>query len=783
MRRLRARSLAPVLVLVTAFASQAAFAEDPAPAPAPAPAPQQTPDNGIAEGSDIVVTGTKANTIAPVTASLQETQPASIISRSFIEDSLPASADFNDIALISLSVSNAGGENGVGLNESKTTIRGFQDGEYNITYDGVPFGDTNGPTHHSNTFFPSNTIETLVVDRGPGNASQLGESTYGGNMNLFSRETRQDASAEFKAAYGSFDTVLLRGLLQSGAIDKLNGTEAVLSAQYIRTDGRLSLSGYNQKNVFGKVVIPLASNVHLSLLSTYNKNHFFQPDKNGVTLEQVALFGKYYNLNNDPTSQNYYKYNVTTKTTDFEIAKLDAEIAPGTTFVNTAYTYYYDNETLSGASATTLPVSVGGPAQTVTLEPGATPVSGVPGYTKTNKYRVWGDIPKARFDLGFATLTAGAWIERADTFRQQSDVDLVTGAPNYVEKTIKLPNGKANPLGAPANVKFNQNSDFNNTQEFVELELRPLPGLTITPGYKHVDFNIDIDAQYNQTTRIPQKISETYTKDLPFATINYAITPRLSVYGQYAKGMAVPILGDLYVNNPSLSSIQPQTSTNYQAGAVYHGDRLSLDADVYDININNKIQQETVIDDTGTSQTAYFNEGRVLYKGIEGQATYALDGGFAVFANGSINYAKEAVTHNQVSNSPKSTAAGGFLYKQGPIHFSLIDKWTGPQYATAETINSDGVPIIDLSNGGSGRLVRISPYNTTILALSYQWHNLRLGLNVTDLFNSEKIENIGLSGNAPTINGVRNPYALNTNADQLYYQPGRQITGDITVKF
>jgi iron complex outermembrane receptor protein len=764
-RRSATHGLASALALAIALSSHAAIAAD---------TPPGASDNGIAEGSDILVTGTRANELAPVTASLKQTQPASIVSRSFIEDSLPASADFNDIALIAPSVSNAGGENGVGLNESKTTIRGFQDGEYNITYDGVPFGDTNGPTHHSNTFFPSNTIETLVVDRGPGNASQLGESTYGGNMNLFSRETRADPSAEFKGTYGSFNTYLLRGVFQSGAIDRLNGTEAVLSAQYIKTDGRLSLSGYNQKNIFGKVVIPIGPSVHLSLLSTYNKNHFFQPDKNGVTLAQEALYGKYYNLNNDPTSESYYKYNVTTKTTDFEIAKLDAEIAPGTTFVNTAYTYYYDNETLSGSSATTIPVSAGGPPTTVTLAPGATAVPGVPGYTKTNKYRVWGDIPKARIDFGFGALTAGLWIEHADTFRQQTDVDLVTGGVNYVEKTVKLPNGKPNPLGAPGYVKFNQNSGFNHTEEFAELELRPLPGLTITPGFKHVDFNLEINATYNQTTRIPQKISQTYTRELPFATINYLITPRLSVYGQYAQGMAVPILGDLYVNNPSLSSIQPQTSTNYQAGAVYHGDRLSLDADVYYIKINNKIEQETVIDDTNTAQTAYFNAGRVLYKGVEGQATYVLHGGLAVFANGSINYAKEAGTHNPVSNSPKSTAAAGLLYKHGPIRVSLIDKWTGPQYATQEALDPTQAFFV------VSRSVRISPYNTTILSASYQWRQFRFGLDVTDLFNSQKVENIGLSGNGPKGDLL---HGVNQTADQFYYQPGRQITGDITVKF
>ena len=102
---------------------------------------------GIAEGSDIVVTATKANEIAPVTASLETTEPQAIVSRSFIEDSLPATADFNAIALISPSVSNFGNNNGVGLSESKGQIRGFQDGEYNITYDGVPFGDQNDPPH------------------------------------------------------------------------------------------------------------------------------------------------------------------------------------------------------------------------------------------------------------------------------------------------------------------------------------------------------------------------------------------------------------------------------------------------------------------------------------------------------------------------------------------------------------------------------------------------------------------------------------------------------------
>ena len=123
------------LALALSAAPAVAAPGDPAPATDGPKKPADVVDGaGIAESSDVVVTATRANEIAPVTESLQTTQPQSIISRSFIEDSLPATADFNQIALFSPSVSNTGAANGVGLSESKAQIRGFQDGEYNITF-------------------------------------------------------------------------------------------------------------------------------------------------------------------------------------------------------------------------------------------------------------------------------------------------------------------------------------------------------------------------------------------------------------------------------------------------------------------------------------------------------------------------------------------------------------------------------------------------------------------------------------------------------------------------
>ncbi len=734
----------------------------------PAGAEAAAAEQGIAEGSNILVTATKVNEIAPVTASLQTTQPQAIISRSFIEDSLPATADFNQIALISPSVSNFGGVNGAGLSESKAQIRGFQDAEYNITYDGVPFGDTNDPSHHSNTFFPSNTIETLVVDRGPGNASNLGIATFGGSMNLFSRATRKDASAELKGSYGTWNTWLARAVLQSGSIDALGGTQVMLSGQHIESDGARTYSPFKSNNIFGKVMIPIGPDVKLTLLGTYNENSFNQPDKDGATQGQIALYGKNFSLNNDPNSQTYYGYNHTHKTTDFEIVKLEANIAPGSTFENRAYTYSYDNETLSGndvtlfAAATPKSAADIVTANKVTLTPGGAKVFGVPGYTKTNKYRVWGDIAKARIQLtDFATVTAGMWIERANTYRQQRDVNLVTMAPNYAEKAVKNPVTSA---ATPANIKFDQDSHTNHSELFTELELRPLPGLTVTPGFKHVDFERRINAAYNQTTRYAQNISKDYQADLPFLTANYAVTEQLATYAQFARGFLAPPLSVLYVDKPEFSTVAPQKSTNYQAGFVYHGSHLSLDADVYYIDFRNKVAVDTTA--PASEGTVYINLGKAVYKGVEGQITYAFDNGLAVFANGSRNYAKTnnpGTVHTQVPNAPMWTAAGGVLFKSGPVKVSLIDKYTGPQYAI------DGEPAA----------YRIAGYNTAILSARYEIGPVQIGIEVNDLFNSKRVTNInqGKAYTDPVTKAVSQPY------DQYFYQPGRSVTGDITLTF
>jgi len=747
------------LVAVAGVLASPARADDTLPASAdlataagtdslPAKAEQAPPtNNGIAEGSDIVVTATAANEIAPVTSSLETTQPQAIVSRSFIEDSLPATADFNQLALITPSFSTTGGDGGMGISESKGQLRGFQDGEYNITYDGVPFSDTNDPTHHSNTFFPSDTVETLVVDRGPGNASSLGQATFGGSVNMFSRATRDEMGADLRASYGTNNTWLGRAMLQSGSIAALGGTQILVGGQYVHTDGVRSNAPYHQLNLFGKAVIPLGMNARLTLLSTYNKNHFNQPDNDGPTLAQVALYGKHFLLNNDPTTPQYKGYNFTDKTTDFEIAKLEIDAATGVRIENRAYTYYYNNSTVTASDTTDTPGSSYGVHD---INGKVTPALAdhIPGYTKLNSYRVYGDILKGMFDFGPATLTAGAWYEWNETPRARFEYDMTAGGPDANAYNYNQKYKDANGVTHYTYVNYDQHSDGHQFQPFAELEIRPLANLKITPGIKYVTFTRNIDAVANQKTHLPANFHANWNQTLPFLTVNYQPAGNVALYAQYAKGFLAPPLSVLYNLDPTNNTVQPQTSDAYQFGVVYHGENLSIDADVYLIDFNNKFASKKVNGDT-----VFYNQGGVTYKGIEGEITYAFGNGLAVFANGSINRATDNDTKLQVSNAPKSTAAAGVLYKHGPVKFSLIDKLIGVQYAD------------DSESAG----YRLTAYNNTIVSVGYDFGVFAVEGTVSDLFNSEKVTSIDI------IDGPIN--------DQYHFQPGREASISVLAKF
>ena len=108
------------------------------------------------EEFEVIEPRTSAQSMAPTESRLEATQPESIINLQTIQNSIVPTADYATIAALAPSVvmtaTPAG--NGPGLTESKATMRGFGDGQYNVTIDGIPFGDGNDYTHHTTSYFP-----------------------------------------------------------------------------------------------------------------------------------------------------------------------------------------------------------------------------------------------------------------------------------------------------------------------------------------------------------------------------------------------------------------------------------------------------------------------------------------------------------------------------------------------------------------------------------------------------------------------------------------------------
>jgi iron complex outermembrane receptor protein len=706
-----------------------------------APEPEQSSESATALDANaikdrVIITGSSVANRAPVQASLKATQPQAIITATFIEQAVTPLADFNAVARIAPSIGAGVSPNGPGLAETKVTLRGFQDGEYNVTYDGIPFGDTNNPTHHSTSYFPARIIGGMVIERGPGNASNLGQATFGGSINLFSKELSQDFHFTPYATFGSWNTRMIGAQIDSGVRQSLGDTNMMFNASRLKSDGYLTYSGVTEDNYQLKLQRPIGRDTTLTLFSTYNKIHSYIPDKSGVTLGQVAQFGKNYALNNDPASQNYFGYNYNDKTTDFEYLRLQSQLDSGWSIDNTLYTYYYNNDTFSGQDASG--------ATANGTKSGAAGNKNVPGYNKLNSYRVNGDIFKASNKFEAGLLRAGVWLESSNTRRHIYDLDWTLGVRNPKEAT------------APKDVSYEQHSEWSQYQPFVEFEWAAAPGWTVTPGLKYVHFKRYLDAAVNQGTRIPTEANQTYTKTLPFLTTNYSVNREWSAYAQVAKGFLVPDLSMFYVNNPGLNTPKPQTSTNYQLGTVHQSRDLSFDADVYYIDFNDKIAS------TGNgNDLVFFNQGGVVYKGVEAAATYYVGSGFSLHANGSVNSAKAKDSGLLVSKVPKSTAALGLLYKANGAYGSLIAKSVGAQYA------KDGEPAA----------YKIGAYTIADLTLGWRWKpselvfkSAKLQLGVNNLFNKQDVTSISANSKGAAF-------------DQYTFVAERSVTGSISLDF
>jgi len=299
-----------------------------------------------------------------------------------------------------------------------------------------------------------------------------------------------------------------------------------------------------------------------------------------------------------------------------------------------------------------------------------------------------------------------------------------------------------------------QHSGVHQVQPFVEYEWAAAEGLTVTPGFKTMLYQFNLNSQMNQIKggQVPQSYTYRYHAALPFLTVRQKLDAQNTVYGQFAKGMVVPFLG---VGTPNTTLPAPQTTTNYQVGVVHVEDRLTVDADLYYIDVNN-LQQTN-----GLSGNAiqYYNAGGAVYKGWETEGTYVLGAGFSAYGAYSLNDSNYKTTNPsltvgqaRITNTPNMTAGLGLLYKEGPWSGSVIYKRIGQQqYSYSAT----GMPTL-------------APFNNVSLNMAYTFKEAVSSIGLKNLRAQFNVFNLTNEQNVLTSTGL-----LSNSASQVTYEAPR----------
>jgi iron complex outermembrane recepter protein len=707
---------------------------------------------------------------APSVTPLNSTQPTSLVTKHTIDNQLSGTQSWADIARLTPSV-NVISPNGPGLQEGDgPTIRGFQDGQYNVTWDGIPIGDSNDFTHHTTSFFTNSVIGETIIDRGPGTAETVGDATFGGTISIRTINPAATPTLTLNGEYGSYDTTDGGLRLDTGAIQAANGSSAVFNVEHIQSNGALQNANQERSNFFGKVVIPLSSNTTLTLLSDYNK--LYQNPSIGATAEQMQALGWNYAYNSDPNSQADFKYNNDHITTDIEYADLQSNFGNGWLYDGKIYTYAYYHHDLNGDDAndtgpdgiTQAPTAI---QNEVELTPGGPVTSGVPGQVFLNDYRSVGTIQRLEKDFDWGNIKTGVWFDHQSNTRFVQNVDLTDGnAINFD------PNDSNGGLGTVGNAGAVQSPGFENDvgsierlqhnqlytfQPYGQVEYSPIENLTLIGGVKYAFFKRALDAQVQQKTEMPTGYEHNYDKLLPSFEAKYSFTPSLSAYAQAAEGFLAPNLNTFYTTQISAQSIKPESTLNFQTGLAYQDEHWALGGDVYDIHFQNFIdsQKETVTG-FGPKQTVFFNAGGAIYRGIEGEAAYSFGNGITLFSNAGYNQAFRTASNMYITQAPQGTANLGAIYDANGIYASVVDQWTGGEFSgNAGTPNPNvlnatstitGGPLGDVGKGGKNPNGWYDPYNVVNVALGYTFNHdvphmnqINVKLNVDNITNQKQI--------------------------------------------
>jgi len=669
--------------------------------------------------------------------------------------------------------------NGIGLGQGKTFFRGFQDGQYTMTFDGIPFEDTNSPTHHSWANFPSGWTDAVDFDRSSGLSSNFGPTNFGGSINLQSPQLFPDPDIRASVVYGSWNTRVLQLDADSGFFGPGSRNSFLMNIQQLLSDGYQTYNRQKRVAGYGKYQYRLNGHSSLTLYGGLVDIWTNTPNTTNPTRAQVAQYGDNYLLDGTPLLANgtpdpyYYGYNTYHVQTDFEYANFHSDLSDGWKFDTRLYTTRYWNKQFYQNGAT-VSLSSAKPS----------------GVDKLNGYRHAGDTLILSKESKWGVFRTGMWYDWAYTDRYQVPSNIITQQDT--------------PLG-----NFHEHFFTQSFQPFAEFEWHPRPKLVIVAGVKDANYDMALNqyqdngktvgclggvASTDPTTGAPICIGGPafthheidYNNWLPNIAARYYIKSSWSAYAQYAEGSIIPPSSVFDVPNAQvLTPPKPTLAKTYQIGNVLKFRRWTLDGDAYYVHFQNGYDSYT---DPTTNEPIFVATGPTNTKGVEAESNMILGWGLSLYLNGTLGSAKYAEGPGfpngglWVANTPKNVESLALLWRYKNWDVGLVDKRVG-------TLYNDNGSLTYLIGGIKipypvDQAITINPFNVVNVFVNYQIKNQswlrgsKVGLAVNNLADSHNVVGITpFTAATSTVAFAPNP------GDQLNLLPGRSVMVTFTMGY
>ena len=737
--------------------------------------------------------------LSPVKSVLDAGSARTEITSQYVDEFTSPITDFSDITNIAPGTV-SWSTNGVGLGQAVTYFRGFVDDDYTMTWDGIPFEDSNDPSHHSWAYVPGPAIGYVDFDRSPGTASDMGPANYGGSIHFFSPQLPGTMSMRVQESYGSWNTNQILGEFYSGLF--LNGkADFWFEGHHMGSDGYQTFNYQQRTAGTAKFTYKFSNKTNLSLISTVVIVDASTPNNDPFRFQLQQYGNNFYMQNNylnpDGTVNGlYYKFYNNHIPTDFEIGTVTRDWGNGWRIEAKPYTYAYSNhQHYNNTQYSELT-----PALSTMGETSAA-VSATSGIDKMNQYVKGGVIADLSEASKYGVFRTGGWYEYTSTNRYQDDTD-----PQTWVDAVEI-----------GQLKFHEGFITRDYQPFAEYQLVAIPRFTITAGVKDAYYNMtvtqwasnkdvgllgcpktDTEQQCEATPGVTDPVTHEkgYNSVLPSFEANYRILNNWSAYGQYGRGSIIPFSTVFDVAGAEVAQAPPPTiASTYQGGTVLKLNRFSMDADAFHIHFINQYSSYTPTSGPDSGFTYYYATPPSDTNGLEGEGNIAFGQGISLFLNGTLDVAKYEAAAAQtiteggttqtnpatpsawVAETPHDTETIGLTYQSKGWNMGMFNKRVGTRWD---------------DDGSTHQNVPLDPWWMSNLFLNYtirngsHFDNSKIKLSIDNLFNNQSLADVTGEGNvtaagvstAPTVNGqLYTPSPLDT----LELLPGRSVM--ITFQF